>query len=571
MDKQIRSMITNYYTLFHLVTELHRELAGLTIHKVFSQHRAELAMSFVESSTVVLVGCEPSKNCLYLRRDFTRARKNSIDVLKGVIGARIEEVVIHPNDREITFFLTGGKQIIVQLFGSASNVLFTDNNRTVIDAFLKKTRMLGTKIEELHTKPNSYSAEDLYQHLTSQEIPSGDLRLRLKSLLPQFGNVLIQELLFRCGIDGTKPIYSLTESEISRILQSILQLISELHSTSSPRIYFDKSSPLQFSINPLHSFNQYHYQLFESISDGIQTYIGSKQYDLSFRREWDIFERGLRKELEQVERTLQKINAEVITTAQADEFELKGRLLMAHLHDLQKGPQEISVEDIVQHRSESVLITLDPHLNPARNAERYFEKAKKMRRTIVDRGERRSMLQQRIHELQSTIDELELVETYNDLKEFEERHRAIITSLGLAVSKSGRVTKKEPLPFRVFTVVGGFQVWVGKNSENNDLLTTRHTAKNDLWFHARNVSGSHAVLKIGTGKGEISTIALNQAGAIAAYYSKMKNSKLVAVTMCEGKYVRKPKGAPRGTVTVEREKTLFVKPGLPEQVGDIHR
>ena len=112
-------------------------------------------------------------------------------------------------------------------------------------------------------------------------------------------------------------------------------------------------------------------------------------------------------------------------------------------------------------------------------------------------------------------------------------------------------------------MAGGFQVWAGKSGENNDLLSTRYTKHNDLWFHARAVGGSHVVLKMGTGKGEVSKHAMEQAAAIAAYYSKMKGGKLVPVSMCEGKYVRKPRGAPPGTVRIEREKTLFVEPRLP--------
>ncbi len=149
------------------------------------------------------------------------------------------------------------------------------------------------------------------------------------------------------------------------------------------------------------------------------------------------------------------------------------------------------------------------------------------------------------------------------MRSFSE-HAPLFTELGIRIDKKGHSKKQEPVLFRVFTVEGGFQVWAGKSSDNNDLLTTRHTAKNDLWFHARGVGGSHVTLKVGTGKGEISKQAIEQAAGIAAYYSKMKNSKLVPVTMCEGKYVRKPKGAPSGTVTVEREKTIFAEPKLPE-------
>ncbi len=162
---------------------------------------------------------------------------------------------------------------------------------------------------------------------------------------------------------------------------------------------------------------------------------------------------------------------------------------------------------------------------------------------------------------------MEEVVTEDDLHLFVKENQEELAKFGIKTKKSGHVKKEESLPFRVFTVAGGFQVWAGKSGENNDLLSTRHTAKNDLWFHARGVGGSHVVLKIGTGKGEVSKKAIEQAAAVAAYYSKMKNSKLVPVAMCEGKYVRKPKGVPAGTVTLEREKTIFVEPALPEDIG----
>jgi len=119
------------------------------------------------------------------------------------------------------------------------------------------------------------------------------------------------------------------------------------------------------------------------------------------------------------------------------------------------------------------------------------------------------------------------------------------------------------VPFRTFTVAGGFLVWVGKSSENNDLLTMKYARPKDLWFHARGSSGSHVVLRMGTGKGEPSRKAIDEAAGIAAFYSKMRNAKHVPVAMTLRKYVRKPKGAPPGTVSVERERLLFVEPRLP--------
>jgi len=220
-------------------------------------------------------------------------------------------------------------------------------------------------------------------------------------------------------------------------------------------------------------------------------------------------------------------------------------------------------EDFVSGSNELVEIPLDPHLTPAKNAGRYFEKADKSRHAIEEQQLRIVELTQRQKSISLLLDRMEEISTDDDLKHFTGENRKALSQFGLKAEKSGQIKKEEMLPFRVFTVAGGFQVWAGKSGENNDLLSTRHTAKNDLWFHARGVGGSHVVLKIGTGKGEVSKQAIEQAAAVAAYYSKMKKSKLVPVTMCEGKYVRKPKGAPAGTVTVEREKTIFAEPALP--------
>ena len=153
---------------------------------------------------------------------------------------------------------------------------------------------------------------------------------------------------------------------------------------------------------------------------------------------------------------------------------------------------------------------------------------------------------------------------------FTALHGGQLRALGVRADAGAKAVKEETRPpFRVFVVDGGFRVWAGKSGENNDLLTTRHTAKNDLWFHVRGAGGSHVVLKVGTGRGEVSRRAKDQAAAIAAFYSKMKKAAHVPVAMCEGKYVRKPRGASIGTVVIERETVLFVTPALPENPEEV--
>ena len=123
-------------------------------------------------------------------------------------------------------------------------------------------------------------------------------------------------------------------------------------------------------------------------------------------------------------------------------------------------------------------------------------------------------------------------------------------------------------PFRIFTVDGGFEVLAGKNSRNNDVLTLRNARPDDLWFHARGCSGSHVILRVASAAGVPGKRAKEQAAAIAAYYSRMRNASSVPVAMTERKYVRKPKGAPPGSVVIERERVIFAVPALPEGSGE---
>jgi predicted ribosome quality control (RQC) complex YloA/Tae2 family protein len=382
-------------------------------------------------------------------------------------------------------------------------------------------------------------------------------------MLPQFGPVLVNEVLTRSGLNGEPPVHTFLENEIVRLADSATRLKEELLASPSPRVYFDGTSPVRFSIIPLHHLDNYTFQSFSSVSEAIQTYHANVHYEKSVLQEKKDIVRVLERELAHAKHTLHKIAEEAEKPNRAEQYELFGKLLIAHLYLLKKGETTALVEDSISGSNALVEIPLDQHLTPAKNAERYFEKAEKSRHAIEEQHHRIEELTRRQESLSLLLGRMEEVSTAGDLTQFVEENRKALSPFGFKTEKSGQVKKEEQLPFRVFTVAGGFQVWAGKSGENNDLLSTRHTAKNDLWFHARGVGGSHVVLKIGTGKGEVSKQAIDQAAGIAAYYSKMKKSKLVPVTMCEGKYVRKPKGVPAGTVTVEREKTIFAEPALP--------
>ena len=551
-------MITNYYTLVHVATELEHKFSGRAVNEIFTQHRGELVISFKETPAVIIAGCEPANNFIYARKIFARARRNSADIFTDIPGNVIDKVFMHPTDRQLHIRLKDKREFVVQLFGSKANVLLLDARGTITETFLKKSDAKVTGVKSIHAESSTIAPDIFISTYADQPLATA-----LKRVLPQFGPVLVKELLARADLNSEQTVNTFPENEIARLLDSAKRMKEELLAPPSSRVYLDGTLPVRFSIIPLNHLNDFTFQSFDSVSEAIQTYRANLHHEKNVLQEKEDIIRVLEREREHTEHTLHKIAEETEKPNRAEQYELFGKLLISQLHLLKKGEITAVVEDFVSGSNALVEIPLDQHLTPAKNAERYFDKADKSRHATEEQHHRIVELTQRQKSISLLLDRLEDISTSEDLKHFAEENRTALSQFGLKPEKSGLLKKEELLPFRVFTVASGFQVWAGKSGENNDLLSTRHTAKNDLWFHARGVGGSHVVLKIGTGKGEVSKQAIEQAAAIAAYYSKMKKSKLVPVTMCEGKYVRKPKGVPAGTVTVEREKTIYAEPGLP--------
>ncbi len=565
-------MVTNYYTLKGIAEDLNRRLKGCRLLEAFSQNRNELVLRLQEDleeadrSDAVLISCEPSANSIFHRASFARARRNSVDFFSPIIGEILEAVMISATDREISFQFSSGRVLIAQFFGSRANVILCDDRRTVLEPFLKT-------LSPESTLPAARPVSDLTEAAVFAQTLRGStadatLLAGLKRALPRFGATLHREVAMRSGFSAETPVADLSDRDMEALAATARRIQGSLLLEPQPRIYLRDDVPVEFALIPLEQFGDLRVQLFEDLQTAIRTYLAAGHVQRAFHDQKRAVLQALQQELSKTERTLQKIDHEAPAPEEAAEQERFGKLLTAHLHVLRKGEREALVEDVYTEDHAPVLIPLDVHLTPAKNAERYYARARKLRETIDEQRERRGTLLARLRELEGTLVELDDIENTEALRSFIERHKPLLASAGYR-STAGTRTAPPP-PFRVFIVTGGFQVWAGKSSENNDLLTTRHTGKEDLWFHARGVGGSHVVLKVHTGKGEVSRTAVQDAASVAAFFSKMKNASLVPVTMCLGKHVRKPKGAPAGTVMVEREETIFAEPRLPAGRDDEH-
>ncbi|HWP81378.1 MAG TPA: NFACT family protein [Bacteroidota bacterium] len=564
-------MISNYYTLRVLAEDLSSNLRGGRIQQIFSQEKDELILQFTPQSERewVVVRCDPARNALYARREFHRAKRNSIDLLPEIVGSTVEAVAIHPFDRIFRIQTHDGNSLMIELFGSKANVLVVDGAGKILAAFLRPKDLVGISFEEhtgrhltdWQTEARLPDQNEFEHQLTA--IGHVSLFGALKKILPQFGSVLLKEVLFRAGIAQDAAVAQLTTRDREGIFNQAKTVHRQLTEEPYARLYYENKVPILFSLISLQHLQGLEEHRFPSVHEAIRTMIASSGRQKSFFQVREDALRKLRQAVEKTERTLKKVEEEAKLLERAGEYELYAKLLMANLSSLAKGMKEATLENLYSPSRERVTIPLEPSLLPSKNAERYFEKAKKSRRAFEESKERIDRLHEEWEMLNELMRELETIQTEDRFREFLSRHERRLTAAGIRSGKQKEKEERARVPFRVFAVEGGFTVWVGKSNENNDLLTLKYAKPNDLWFHVRAASGSHVVLKMETGKGEPGKRTLEQAAAIAAYYSKMKTAKHVPVAMTLKKYVRKPKGAPAGTVTIEREKLIFVDPGLP--------
>jgi predicted ribosome quality control (RQC) complex YloA/Tae2 family protein len=236
--------------------------------------------------------------------------------------------------------------------------------------------------------------------------------------------------------------------------------------------------------------------------------------------------------LSQVEREQREITPEEI-----------GHIIMANLQTIKQGQETADLLNF--YTNERITIKLKKDLSPQENAAWYYRKQKNRKRESQEIQKRIDQLYHTIKTLQESISHVQ--HHINDIKAL----RPYI--------KTQQIEKQKP-PFRIFEY-DGYTIYVGKGAANNDLLTLRYANKNDLWLHAKDVSGSHVVVK--QKGGQFSSEVIAYAASLAAYYSKLKGSAMVPVSYTYKKYVRKPKGIEPGQILVDKEDIIIIEPQSP--------
>jgi predicted ribosome quality control (RQC) complex YloA/Tae2 family protein len=541
----VRILIRNYYTLTHISKEL-ESIEGTELVDCFTQDKGVLIMIFFDGKreNVVEYSTVPSIDTIFLRKRFSRARKNTLDLFPDIKNKIIKKIDLIKNDR-VFHFDFGDVSAYFFLFGGSRNNCFIVQNGNIIDSFKDPSKNINKKFEI-----SRGNVRQLHEF-------SGDTNIKtaLAKCDLLLGNHYADEVCKRSHTSPSIKIKDIDETEFKNIIANAEHLTQELITSSKYHLYMTDKKEWLISLILL----QNSWDLIEeytSISEAIQNRVINTIRDRSFSTAYNEINNHISRELKKIEINLSNLDQSEKTKERAENYRKWADLLIAQPNTKAKPGEKIELTD---WEGRQIVINLDPKLNLIQNSEKYYERASKSLQSIKEREKllpkmlnRKEILTQINNKLKNAKSVKELDKIKNDFKK--------IAGLRMNIDNENKETK-----FRTFDLGEGYTLYVGKNAANNDELTMKFAKPNDLWFHARGAGGSHVVLRLDKGDKPGRHI-IDKAASIAAYYSQQRKAKLTPVCYTYKKYVRKPKGANPGTVVLAREDVTMAKPRSPEEM-----
>lgn len=545
------------FFLHHMVEELRRELVNGRIQKINQPFEQELVLQIRSNrqSHRLLLSAHPVFGRIQLTQTtFENPAQPSTFIMvlrKYLQGALIESIEQIENDRIVEITVSNKNEIgdhiqatlIIEIMGKHSNILLVDKSSHKILEVIKhvgfsqnsyRTLLPGsTYIAPPSTEslnPFTVKDEKLFEILQTQETTAKNL----------------QNLFQGLGRD--------TANELENILVS--------DKLSTFRNFFNQETKpclTETSFSPVPFANQAG-EPFASLSDLLDTYYKDKAERDRVKQQASELIRRVENELQKNRHKLKKQEKELLATDNAEEFRQKGELLTTFLHQVPNDQDQVILDNY--YTNQPITIALDKALTPNQNAQRYFKRYQKLKEAV-------KYLTDLIEETKATILYLESVETVLNqagLEEIAEIREELIQT-GFIRRRQREKIQKRKKPEQYLASDGKTIIYVGRNNLQNEELTFKIARKEELWFHAKDIPGSHVVI---SGNLDPSDEVKTDAAELAAYFSQGRLSNLVQVDMIEVKKLNKPTGGKPGFVTYTGQKTLRVTPD-PEKIASMKK
>lgn len=504
---------------------------------------------------------EPPLFCMVLRKHIQSGKITDITQpsFERIINIKIEAL------NEMGDYKT--KTLVLEIMGRHSNLILTDEEGRILEcarhvSFDKSSVRQVLPGKEYILPPSKDKLDTLLldEKNFASALEQKQSEKAFAAIYKSYNGispVIADEICFNASVDSARPVSALDLSEQKALFDSFYSVIQKIKSGGfSSRIVYDGDRIIDFVPFELNIYKNLRAEIFDTPSEMIEEYfsakdtayrIGQKTADLRHIITQNI-ERCVKK------RSIQQKSLKDIENR--EQLKLCGELITANIYALKQGMTTAKLINFYSEDQEEIEIQLDGTLSPVENAQRYFKRYNKAKRTFAALQEQIASNDSELEYLEGILTSVANCENEQDIKEIrrELREEGYIRK---EAKQKGKQINKKSAPMH-FVSSDGFDIYVGKNNIQNDELTLKTARGSDIWFHTKNIPGSHVIVM--AKGGEVPDTTLTEAALLAAYFSKAKDSSMVPVDYTQKRNVHKPNGAKPGFVIYDTNKTAYITP-----------
>lgn len=566
-------------TIANIVTELNQTITGGKINKIAQPENDELIITIKNQRKQyrLFLSASASLPLIYLtetNKPSPLTAPNFCMLLRKHIGSGKIIAIEQPGMERIIRFTIEHlnelgdlctKYLIVEIMGKHSNIIFCNEEDQIIDSIKHVSAHMSSVREVLPGRPYFIpeTQSKLNPFVLTEEIFQEKIFPRpvnvakaIYTSITGISPLMAEEVCYRAGIDGGIPTDGLEDVERVHLAHTFLRMVDDIRDGHfEPNIIYKGKEPVEFACFPLSQYQDYRAVSYPSIFPVLETYYAEKNIVTKMRQKTVDLRKIVQNALERNVKKYQLQQKQLKDTEKKEKYRVWGELLNTYGYEVEPGAK--SMEALNYYTNEMIQIPLDETMPPQENAKKYFDKYSKLKRTkeALD-----TLLQEtgdEIKHLESIAASLDIASSEEDLVQIKEE----MMEYGYVKRKNtgGKKVKVTSRPYHYISS-DGYDIYVGKNNFQNDELSFKFASGNDWWFHAKGQPGSHVIVK--SKNEELPDRTFEEAGKLAAYYSKGRQAPKVEIDYTQKKNLRKPTGGKPGFVVYYTNYSLLIEPDI---------
>ena len=566
-------------TIANIVTELNQTITGGKINKIAQPENDELIITIKNQRKQyrLFLSASASLPLIYLtetNKPSPLTAPNFCMLLRKHIGSGKIIAIEQPGMERIIRFTIEHlnelgdlctKYLIVEIMGKHSNIIFCNEEDQIIDSIKHVSAHMSSVREVLPGRPYFIpeTQSKLNPFVLTEEIFQEKIFPRpvnvakaIYTSITGISPLMAEEVCYRAGIDGGIPTDGLEDVERVHLAHTFLRMVEDIRDGHfEPNIIYKGKEPVEFACFPLSQYQDYRAVSYPSIFPVLETYYAEKNIVTKMRQKTVDLRKIVQNALERNVKKYQLQQKQLKDTEKKEKYRVWGELLNTYGYEVEPGAK--SMEALNYYTNEMIQIPLDGTMTPQENAKKYFDKYSKLKRTkeALD-----TLLQEtgdEIKHLESIAASLDIASSEEDLVQIKEE----MMEYGYVKRKNtgGKKVKVTSRPYHYISS-DGYDIYVGKNNFQNDELSFKFASGNDWWFHAKGQPGSHVIVK--SKNDELPDRTFEEAGKLAAYYSRGRQAPKVEIDYTQKKNLRKPTGGKPGFVVYYTNYSLLIEPDI---------